>query len=169
MKVAEHKVPNDWFRFRWQADFCGLSFTISEHHAYPRDSRILSDNEDFQKLVGWFESYLSLESFPVSDFVMSINTGILGAETLNCYRAFECGNFSTSYITGKIFEDVNFLRKNRVTPLRGLKSKVKIENEEIPVNPVTLSRRIALLKKSDTELQNYFSYELGTLFIDSLQ
>ena len=46
-------------------------------------------------------------------------------------------------------------------PIRGVKSKVKIGNEEIPVNPETLFRRIAMLKKSDTELMEYFEYELA--------
>ncbi|GBO05090.1 hypothetical protein AVEN_88591-1 [Araneus ventricosus] len=39
------------------ADFCGLSFTSSEHHTDASDSKILRDNEDVQELVGWFESH----------------------------------------------------------------------------------------------------------------
>ncbi|GBM30040.1 hypothetical protein AVEN_88259-1 [Araneus ventricosus] len=52
-----------------------------------------------------------------------------------------------------------FVRKNRVKSLRGLKSKEKIGNQEILVNQETLFRRFAVLKKSDTEFQNYFSYK----------
>ncbi|GBM73012.1 hypothetical protein AVEN_152316-1 [Araneus ventricosus] len=66
-------------------DFCGLSFIASEHHTDARNSRILRDNDDVQKLGSWFESR---NPFPVSDFVMSIGTGILGDETVNCHRAF---------------------------------------------------------------------------------
>ncbi|GBN56177.1 hypothetical protein AVEN_29965-1 [Araneus ventricosus] len=55
--------------------FCGQSLTTSEQHTDARDSRILRDNEDVQKLLGWFEYH---DPFPVSDFVMPINTGILG-------------------------------------------------------------------------------------------
>ncbi|GBN88645.1 hypothetical protein AVEN_228990-1 [Araneus ventricosus] len=59
-----------------------MSFTTSEQHTDARDSRILRDNEDVQELVGWFESH---DPFYVSDFVMSISTGILGDETISCY------------------------------------------------------------------------------------
>ncbi|GBM45203.1 hypothetical protein AVEN_168284-1 [Araneus ventricosus] len=55
-------------------DFCGLPFNTSEHQSDVRDSRILRDNEDVQKRVGWFESH---DPFPVSDFVKSISAGIL--------------------------------------------------------------------------------------------
>ncbi|GBO32156.1 hypothetical protein AVEN_159642-1 [Araneus ventricosus] len=58
-------------------------------------------------------------------------------------------------------EEVKSVRKNKVTSLRRLKSKVKIGNEDIPLNPETLFRRITLLKKSDIQLQNYFFYELA--------
>ncbi|GBN04070.1 hypothetical protein AVEN_192737-1 [Araneus ventricosus] len=67
----------------------GLSFTTSEHHTDAIDSRILRDNEDVPKLVDWFESH---DPFPTRDFVMSIRIGNLGAKTINCHRAFECGN-----------------------------------------------------------------------------
>ncbi|GBL90070.1 hypothetical protein AVEN_135437-1 [Araneus ventricosus] len=78
--------------------FCGLSFTTSEHHTHAGHSRILRDNEDVQKLVGWFESH---DPFPFSDFVVPVSTGILGDETINCHRAFECGNSSKSNIGEK--------------------------------------------------------------------
>ncbi|GBL74027.1 hypothetical protein AVEN_230941-1 [Araneus ventricosus] len=79
-------------------DFCGLSFTTFEHHTYARDSRILRDNEDVQKLVDWFESH---NPFPFSDFVVSISTGILEHEAINCHRGFEWGNSSMSCIVGQ--------------------------------------------------------------------
>ncbi|GBM70177.1 hypothetical protein AVEN_11761-1 [Araneus ventricosus] len=81
-----------------QEDFCGLPSIISEHYIDARDSRILRDSEDVQKPVGSFESR---DPFPVSDFVMSISTGILGDETINCHIASECGNSSMSCIVGK--------------------------------------------------------------------
>ncbi|GBL90440.1 hypothetical protein AVEN_178865-1 [Araneus ventricosus] len=93
---------------------------------------------------------------------MPISTCILEDETINCCRAFERGYSSMSSIVGKNFEDFKFVRKNRVSSLQGLTSKVKIGNEDIPMNSETLFRRIALLKKLDTELYNYFSYELAS-------
>ncbi|GBN66391.1 hypothetical protein AVEN_231622-1 [Araneus ventricosus] len=92
-------------------DFCGLSFTTSEHHTDATDSRILRDKENAQKLVGWFESH---NPFPASDFVMSISTGILGDETINCHRAFESGNSLMSCIVGKNLEEVKFVRKKYI-------------------------------------------------------
>ncbi|GBM87951.1 hypothetical protein AVEN_195187-1 [Araneus ventricosus] len=109
-------------------DFYILSFTTSEHHTDATDSRILRDNEKLQKLVGWFEFQ---DPFAISAFVISISTGILKDETINCNRTFECGNYSMSCIVGKSF----CKKKMRVTSLRGLKSKVNIGNEEIHMNP----------------------------------
>ncbi|GBN48288.1 hypothetical protein AVEN_212567-1 [Araneus ventricosus] len=43
-------------------DFRGLSLITSEHHTNTRDSRVLCDNEDIQKLAIWFESH---DPFPV--------------------------------------------------------------------------------------------------------
>ncbi|GBL96751.1 hypothetical protein AVEN_111880-1 [Araneus ventricosus] len=61
-------------------DFCGLSSITSEHHTDARDSRILRDNEDVQKLLSWLESF---DPFHVSDFVMSLSTGIQGDDNNN--------------------------------------------------------------------------------------
>lgn len=139
-------------------DLCGLSFRTCEQHTDARDSRIIRDNKDVHKLVDWFKSH---DPFTVSEFVISISTGILGDETINCHKAFEIGNSSMNSIVGTNFEQVKFVRKNRVMPIRGLQSKIKISNEEIVVNPDTLFRRIAMLKKSDKELMEYFEYELA--------
>ncbi|GBM72192.1 hypothetical protein AVEN_203270-1 [Araneus ventricosus] len=79
-------------------DFCGLSFTTSEHNTDAKDSRILHGNEEVQKLTRWFESE---NPFSFSDFVISISTGILGDETINCLIGFECGNSSMSCKVGK--------------------------------------------------------------------
>ncbi len=136
-------------------DLCGVLFTTCEQQVDARDARILRDTKDVQKFVNWFESH---DPFPASEFVMSISTGILGDETINCHRALEIGNSSIRSIVGKNFEQVKFLRKNRVVPIRGFKSKVIIRGEEIPVNSETLFRRIAMLKKSDTELKEYFKF-----------
>ncbi|GBO14377.1 hypothetical protein AVEN_214168-1 [Araneus ventricosus] len=132
-------------------DFCGLSFATSEHHAEARDSRILCDNANILKLVGWLEFQ---NPFAVSDFVISISSGIMGDETINCDRDFACGNSSMSCIVGKNFKEVKLVRENRIKSLQGLKYKVKIGNKEITGNPEILFRRISLLKKSDTELKN---------------
>jgi hypothetical protein len=57
---------------------------------------------------------------------MSISIGILGDETINYHRAFEIENSSIRSIFGKNFEQVKFLGKNCVVPIRGFKTKVNI-------------------------------------------
>lgn len=66
-----------------------------------------------------------------------------------------------SNIIGSNFGQVKFQRKNRVTPLRGFASKVKIHEEEIPVSPDIIFRRISYIKKSDEEFKKYFEFELA--------
>ncbi|GBM64125.1 hypothetical protein AVEN_4719-1 [Araneus ventricosus] len=46
-------------------------------------------------------------------------------------------------------------------PIRGFTSMVKVHDELTPVNPDTIFRRISLLKKSDSELQKYYEFELA--------
>ncbi|GBM22880.1 hypothetical protein AVEN_202145-1 [Araneus ventricosus] len=58
---------------------------VHEQNTDDRDSRILHDNEDVQELVDWFESH---DPSPVPEFVMSISTGMVGDETINCHRSF---------------------------------------------------------------------------------
>lgn len=46
-------------------------------------------------------------------------------------------------------------------PLRGFTSKLTIHDEEIPVSPDVIFRRISYIKKSDEEFKKFFEFELA--------
>jgi len=92
---------------------------------------------------------------------MSISTGVIGDEKINCHLAYDIGKESISNIIGSKFGQVKFQRKNRVMPLRGFTSKLKIHNEEVLVSPDVTFRRISYIKKSDEEFKKYFEFELA--------
>lgn len=139
-------------------EFCGVSLTTSEQHVDARDARVQRDNADLQKFIEWFQSH---DPFPVTNFVMSISTGIVGDDSINCHRAFEIGNSSMLALVGQTFDKIKFVRKKRVMSIQGFTSKVTIDGEDVPVNPETIFHRIALLKKSDEQLKEFFHYELA--------
>lgn len=64
---------------------------------------------------------------------------------------------STSLVPSK-YSNMLF---NRVMSIQGFTSKVTIDGEDVPVNPETIFHRIALLKKSDEQLKEFFHYELA--------
>lgn len=90
-------------------EFYNLSFAVTEHHVDARDSRISRDEAELQKLVDWFSSH---DPFPNSEHLMSISSGIVADENINCHNAYEVGVYCLSTIVGNNFDDVTFKRKN---------------------------------------------------------
>ena len=135
-----------------------MFFNTTEQHKDARDTRVQRDRSDVQKFVEWFAGH---DPFPPGENVISISSGVVGDRTINCHKAFEVGTASMAAIVGNNFADVHFLRRNRVMPIRGFTTKIKIHDIEVPVNPDTLFRWIIILKKSDAQLKQYFQYELA--------
>lgn len=52
------------------------------------------------------------------------------------------------------------ITSQKIVPLLAANSKIKINNENVPIDPLLLFQRISVLKKSDTDLQDYMKYEL---------
>lgn len=138
--------------------FCGVTFVTTEQHVDARLSRIRRDDSDVLKFVDWFSSH---DPFPIGESIMSISTGVIGDEKINCHQAYEIGMESIANIIGSNFKEIKFKRKNRVTPLKCTYSKVRIHDEDVPVNPDTIFRRISFFKKSDKDLKTYFEFELA--------
>lgn len=62
-------------------NFCNVSCSISEQHVDSRESRITTDSADLKNLL----------QFPETPNIMSIFSGIVGNDSINCYRANEVG------------------------------------------------------------------------------
>lgn len=138
--------------------FCGVLFATTEQHVDARTSRISRDTIDVNKFFDWFKSH---DHFTKLENVMSISTGVIGNKEINWHLAYEIGIESMSNVIGSNFGQVKFQRKNRVMPLRGFTSKVKMYDEEIPVSPDIIFLRISYMKKSDEEFKEYFKFKLA--------
>lgn len=95
--------------------FCGISLETTEQHVDMRNSRIIRDNADLKKLLNWFSQH---KPFPKMDEIMSISTGVVGDDKINCHLAQEIGTAGVSKIIGENFDSVKFKRKKKCSPLQ---------------------------------------------------
>ncbi|GBN14170.1 hypothetical protein AVEN_66961-1 [Araneus ventricosus] len=137
--------------------FCDVKLTSSEH-VDTRPSRIARDNEDATKLSQWLSEH---NPFPKIDVIMSIDSGIVGGNEVNCHLSEEIGRDMISKMMGKKFENVKFKRKGKVVTLASINSSVKICNISIVVDPHILFHRLCIAKQSDDDLKAFFKFELS--------
>ena len=109
------------------------------------------------KIAEWLSQH---NPFPQVDSLLSINSGVVGDETLNCHMAQEIGAAAIAKTVGNNFDSIKFKRKDAVLSLGAAKSSVKVDNLPISINPL-LFQRICIAKKSDEELKGYFKFELA--------
>ncbi|GBL97962.1 hypothetical protein AVEN_126864-1 [Araneus ventricosus] len=96
---------------------------------------------------------------------MSIDSGIVGGNEVNCHLSEEIGRDTISKRMGKNFENVKFKRKGKVVTLASINSSVKIGNISIVVDPLVLFLRLCIAKKSDDDLKAFFKFELSPFSI----
>ncbi|GBN79692.1 hypothetical protein AVEN_151632-1 [Araneus ventricosus] len=114
--------------------FYDVKLTSSEH-VDTRPSRLARDNEDAAKLSLWLSEH---NPFPEIDVIMSIDSGIVGSNEVNCHLSEEIGRDMISKMMEKNFENVKFKRKGKVVTLASINSSVKIGNINIVVDPLML-------------------------------
>ena len=78
--------------------FSNVSLNSTEQHVDSRDSRINTDNADIKKLIEWFTLHYP---FPTNNQIVSISTGVMGDEKINCHNAKEIGLQSMEKIIGE--------------------------------------------------------------------
>jgi len=125
-------------------DFCSLSMIFSEQHVELRSAIMKRDNSDTEKLNNWLSSYYPFSECKV---IMSIFSGQIGDDSINCHEAVEIGRVAMESIVGKHFSDVSLKRSSRVLTLATLNSSIKINGEVTPIDPQLLFQRISLTKK----------------------
>ncbi|GBM50064.1 hypothetical protein AVEN_65954-1, partial [Araneus ventricosus] len=126
-------------------------------HVDTRPSRIARDNEDAAKLSQWLSEH---NPFPKIDVTMSIDSGIVGGNEVNCHLSEEIGRDMISNMMGKNFENVKFKRRGKVVTFASINNSVKICNISIVVDPHILFHRLCIAKQSDDDLKAFFKFEL---------
>ncbi|GBN84229.1 hypothetical protein AVEN_72095-1 [Araneus ventricosus] len=92
----------------------GVDLTSSDQHLKISDSRVRRDNDDFRKMMEWFEHY---NPYPENSNLISISTGVVGDSRINCHMAKEEGILGIKRIEGSNFYTVKFGTNDRVQPL----------------------------------------------------
>lgn len=138
--------------------FCDVAFSSSEQHVEMRSSRINRDSDDAKNLMDWLCQH---SPFPEVKELMSISTGVIGDEKINCHMSQEVGSAGISKIIVSDFYTVKFKRNDRIKSLGVMNAGIRIEDDIVPINPVLIFQRMCIAKESDKQLENFFTYELA--------
>lgn len=138
--------------------FCDVTYSSSDQHVDSRESRITKDVADEKKMSEFFANY---NPFPVTDKLMSIFSGVIGGNSMNCYMAEEIGLEVALSLLPNNFGTVKFPRKNKVISLKTVLSSVKLNDVPVAVHPYLLFERIYLNVKVQTEMEELLKYELA--------
>lgn len=139
--------------------FCGVSFSTSEQHVELRDSRQSRDISDTTTFIKWIMMH---EPFSAArSELISLSTGIVADDSINCASAVECGMAALKRMVGKSFEDIHLKRSDKVLSLATMNSAVKVNDDVVVVDTMQLFNRIICTVKSDEELANCLKYELS--------
>ena len=137
-------------------DLADIKTYKTDQHADASDSRIKKDDKDIEKLQQWF---LSHDPFPKIKEIISIASGIVGDNKINCHKAREVGIAAMSKMTGETFNIK--LKRAKVLPLLTISSTIKFHDEKVPVDPVLLFQRMSISKTFEDEIEKLFEYELA--------
>ena len=138
-------------------DLADIKTYTTDQHVDASDSRIKKDDKDIEKLQQWF---LSHDPFPKIKEIISIASGIVGDNKINCHKASEVGIAAMSKMTGETF-NIKLKRADKVLPLLTMSSTIKVHDKKVPVDPVLLFQRMSISKTFEDEIEKFFEYELA--------
>lgn len=87
--------------------------------------------------------------------IMSISTGVIEEEKINCHMSQKDGSDG---IIVSDFCTVKFNRDDRIKPLGVMNAGIRIDNDIVPL---LIFQRICIAKESYKELENFLSFELA--------
>ena len=90
-------------------DFVGVASSSTEQHIDARPTRQARDNADVQKLQQWFQNH---EPFSALNNTVSLSTGIVGGNEIDCYNAQSIGFKVIEAMIGKVFQKCPSREKN---------------------------------------------------------
>ncbi|GBM57017.1 hypothetical protein AVEN_146044-1 [Araneus ventricosus] len=121
------------------------------------DSRVKRGTEDIKKLL---ERFLLHDPFTVVKKIISIASGVVGDEKINCHSAREVGITSMTRMFGQTFNNIELKHVDKVLSLLTISSAMKVHDEKVPIDPV-LFQRMSITEFFEDELQTFFKYELA--------
>lgn len=105
--------------------------------------------------------YAPHDPFPKTESFFSISTGVMGYNSINCHLAQEKGNKMLKNMKG-VFGSLTFKRNYAVKPLSNMSLTMKIKENVVTIDQLSLFQRMLISQPTKEELRDYFQYELGT-------
>ena len=124
-------------------------------------SRVKRDSDDVEKVLTWFRAR---NPFEVGPDLLALESGLVDDKNcLTCDRAEEIGTGTQGELDGKTFASCYFKKKNQITTLQRLYSNVKINQEDVIIDSLTLFLKLVVVveSKPESEIADYFHYELS--------
>ena len=90
--------------------YCNVSYDTSEQHVDSRMSRISRDAIDLQKLITFYNTY---DPFSDTSAIMSIYSGLVGSEEINCYKAVSVGKTVMESFIRQTFDSMKSKKKTK--------------------------------------------------------
>ncbi|GBM10337.1 hypothetical protein AVEN_141917-1 [Araneus ventricosus] len=115
----------------------------TDKHVDESDSRVKRDTENIRKLLEWFLLY---DPFPVVEKIISIASGVVGDEKINCHNASKVGITSMTKLFGQTFNNIKLKRADKGLLLLTISSAIKVHDEKVPIDPVLLFQRMSIIK-----------------------
>ncbi|MGR0227394.1 hypothetical protein, partial [Klebsiella pneumoniae] len=116
------------------------------------------DAQDRAKINEWLNDH---PPFPQINLLMSLSTGLIGNEKINCHQALQIGTAIMQNFVGCKFGEMKQSRKHTVMPLASMSCTIKIGGEKATINPLTIFQRTLIAKKSDADVERLLEYELS--------
>ncbi|KAL7301920.1 hypothetical protein TKK_0005515 [Trichogramma kaykai] len=141
-------------------EFCGLKSYFSEQHVDLLNHRMNRDDEDVRKLLLWIDKH---DLFRTDSQLISVSSGVIGDESINCHMATELGKKSMATMIEKSACDISLSTKFKVKPLSAATNGAHVRDEEfINVDPQILFQRIIhSFQGNEHNTREAFEYELS--------
>ena len=133
-----------------------IAYTTSEQHKDLTTSRQNRDSSDTYTLIKFL---VSKNPFDKEANLQNIVTGEIAAKQVNVTRAEEIGKDVLNRMSGKQVSKYTFRKKHRAITMDS-PSKVKIDDEEVNIDPQLLFQRLILVAAQKDKLEEAFCHEL---------
>ena len=140
--------------------FSGVVTAKSEQHRDLRSSTQLSDKKDYDIFVDWLQSHPPFAGYQ-PDRLVSISTGVIADQSVNCDDAVQLGAAAASKLTGKPFSEISLHRNDKVKTIVH-KSNVTVKGQKTSMNSSLLFNRITCVLKDKSEMEGFLCYELAS-------
>ena len=144
--------------------FCDVRSETSEQHKELRDSRIKRDRLDLEKMLAWFSMHSPFQERR-EDALISLSTGAIADDSVDCDKAEELGAAAMQRAVGTAYGNFHIKKSDRVKSLASMSLTIKTnKGNTLQINPNQLFHRLicALEKKQSLAvLPRCFAYELA--------